>query len=61
MILGVILIGSGLLIAVYPPLLSFIVASILIFSGIFFVYLGRRYRKVSRRFEDPFMDFFFRF
>ena len=59
MVLGIILIFSGILIAVYPPLLSLIVASILVFAGIFFIYLGYYYKKVSRTFDDPFMNFFF--
>ncbi|UCC95832.1 MAG: hypothetical protein JSW40_03560, partial [Candidatus Omnitrophota bacterium] len=60
MILGIILICAGILIALYPPLLSLIVALTFIFAGIFFIYLGYYYKKVSRRFHDPFIDFFFR-
>jgi len=60
MLLGIILILSGILIAVYPQILSLITASILVFAGIFFVYLGYYYKKVSRTFNDPFMNFFFR-
>jgi len=60
MVLGIILIISGLLIAIYPQLLSFIVAFILIFSGLIFVYLGYYYRKASRTFDDPLINFFFR-
>ncbi len=60
MVLGIILIVSGILIAVYPPLLSLIVASILMFAGVFFIYLGYYYKKASRTFDDPFMNFFFR-
>ncbi|UCG34946.1 MAG: hypothetical protein JSW17_05515 [Candidatus Omnitrophota bacterium] len=60
MLLGIILIGAGILIAIYPPLLSLIVALVLIFTGIAFVYLGYYYRKASKKFENPFIDFFFR-
>ena len=60
MVLGIILILSGILIAVYPPLLSLIVASILVFAGIFFIYLGYYYKRISRTFDDPFINFFFR-
>jgi len=60
MVLGIILIIAGILIAVYPPLLALIVASILVFAGIFFIYLGYYYKKISRTFDDPFMNFFFR-
>jgi len=60
MLLGIILIGAGILIAIYPPLLSLIVALVLIFTGISFIYLGYYYRKASKKFENPFIDFFFR-
>jgi Flp pilus assembly protein TadB len=60
MVIGIMLILAGILIAVYPPLLSLIVASILILAGIFFIYLSYYYKKISRRFDDPFIDFFFR-
>jgi len=60
MILGIIFILAGISIALYPPLLSLIVAAILIFAGIFFISMGYYYKKASRRFDDPFMNFFFR-
>ena len=60
MILGIILILSGILVAVYPQILSLIIAFVLVFTGIFFVYLGYYYKKVPRTFNDPFMNFFFR-
>jgi Flp pilus assembly protein TadB len=60
MIPGIVLILAGILIAVYPPLLSLVVAFILIFTGISFMYLGYYYKKASKKFDDPFIDFFFR-
>ena len=60
MIAGIIFILAGLLIALYPPLLSLIVAFILVFAGVVFIYLSYYYRKVSRKFDSPFMNFFFR-
>ncbi|HDN86465.1 MAG: hypothetical protein DRP68_02440 [Candidatus Omnitrophota bacterium] len=60
MVLGIILILAGIVIAIYPPLLSLIVALILIFTGIIFIYLSFYYKKISKKFEDPFIDFFFR-
>lgn len=60
MILGVVFILAGIFIAVYPQLLSLIVAFILIFAGISFISMGYYYRKISRRFDDPFLNFFFR-
>ena len=58
MIAGAILILAGILIAIYPPLLALIIASIMIFAGIFFIYLSYYYRKMSRKFDDPFINFF---
>jgi Flp pilus assembly protein TadB len=58
MIFGVILIISGILIALYPPLLSLIVAALLVSAGILLVVMGYRYKRMARRFEDPFLDFF---
>ena len=60
MLLGILLISAGILIAIYPPILSLIIALVLIFSGASFVYLGYYYRKASKKFENPFIDFFFR-
>ncbi len=60
MILGIILVLAGVLIAAHPPLLSLIVAFLLIFAGIFFIYIGYSYKKAARKFNDPFVDFFFR-
>ena len=60
MIAGIILITAGILIALFPPLLSIVVACILILLGIVFLYLGYYYKRVSRKFDDPFIDFFLR-
>ncbi len=61
MLFGFFLILCGILIAIKPVLLSFIVAFILIFTGIFFVLLGYYYKRISRKFDNPFIEFFFRF
>jgi len=61
MLFGFFLILCGILIAIKPVLLSFIVAFILIFTGIFFVLLGYHYKRISRKFDNPFIEFFFRF
>jgi hypothetical protein len=37
-----------------------IVAFVMISVGISLIYLRQYYKKMSRRFEDPFIDFFFR-
>ncbi len=60
MLLGIILVFSGMLIAIYPPLLSIIVASLLIVLGVFIFYLSWRYKQATNRIEDPFVDFFMR-
>ncbi len=60
MVFGIMLIISGILIALYPPLLSLIVALILIFAGAILFSLSYRYKKTARRVDDPFVDFFMR-
>jgi hypothetical protein len=61
MLLGVIFIVAGILIAVYPQLLSLIVAGVLIFLGIIFISISHHYKKVSKHIDNPFVDFFIRF
>lgn len=51
---------SGILIALYPPLLSLIVAVLLVLSGIVLVAVSYRYKKAAKRFDNPFLDFFMR-
>ena len=60
MLLGIILIVCGILIAVYPPLLSLVVATLFISAGIITLIAGYRYKKMAKKFEDPFIDFFMR-
>lgn len=59
MITGFIFILAGIMIAIYPQLLSLIVASVLMLIGIIFIFMGYHARKISRRFGDPFVDYFF--
>ena len=61
MILGIMLILSGILIAVYPPLLSLVVAVILILIGISLISMSYHYKKISKRIDNPFFNFFMRF
>ena len=61
MVLGVIFIMSGILIAVYPPLLSLVVAAVLILIGISLISISRYYKRTSRHIDNPFVDFFMRF
>lgn len=61
MLIGMLFILAGVLIALYPPLLSIIVASLLILLGITLVSFSIRFKKMSKRWDNPFMDFFVRF
>ena len=61
MLVGVLFLVAGILIAVYPPLLSLIVAGVMIFIGISLVSISYYYKKLSKRFENPYVDFFVRF
>lgn len=61
MILGIILILAGILIAIYPPLLSLIAAALLIFLGIFLIISAYRLKKLKRNVPNHFFDFFIRY
>ena len=61
MLLGIISIVAGILIAVYPQLLSLIVAGVLIFIGIILISIRQHYKKISKHIDNPFVDFFIRF
>ena len=61
MVVGIILIVAGIMIALYPPLLSIIVASLLIFIGVTLTVISYRFKKMHKHFQDPFADFFIRF
>ena len=57
---GIILIIAGVLIALYPPLLSIIVAILLIFLGGIVVAIAYHNRKLQRHFDNPVVELFFR-
>lgn len=61
MLAGIILVVAGLLIAIYPPLLSLIVACLLILIGAFVMLSAYYHRKMAKRSENPVIDFVFRF
>jgi Flp pilus assembly protein TadB len=61
MLLGIALLVAGVLIAIYPPLLSLVVAVILIFAGISLILISYHYKKMPKHIDNPFVDFFFRF
>jgi uncharacterized membrane protein HdeD (DUF308 family) len=60
MIAGIILILAGILLVVYPPLLSIIVATFLILSGVMVISIARYNRRLQRHFDNPTIDIFFR-
>jgi len=60
-ILGFLFILAGILIVMYPPLLSLIVAVFLFSIGLSFISMHFYYRKASRDFNNPFFNFFIRF
>ena len=61
MITGIVLITMGILLIIYPQLLAFVVASLLIFTGILVISVARYNRQFERSFENPTVDFFFRY
>lgn len=61
MLAGIILIIAGILLVVYPPLLSIIVAAFLIFAGAMAISVARYNRKNQRHFDNPTVEFFFRY
>ena len=61
MITGIVLITMGILLFIYPQLLAFVVASLLIFTGILVISVARYNRQFERSFENPTVDFFFRY
>jgi uncharacterized membrane protein HdeD (DUF308 family) len=61
MLVGIIFIIAGILLVVYPPLLSIVVAAFLIFAGVMAISIARYNRKYQRHFENPTVEFFFRY
>jgi UPF0716 family protein affecting phage T7 exclusion len=61
MIAGIVLILAGVLLIIYPPLLSIIVAAFLIFAGIMVLSVVHYNRKHQRHYENPTVELFFRY
>ena len=61
MIAGIVLILAGVLLIVYPPLLSIIVAAVLIFTRITVLSIANYNRKHQRHYENPTIELFFRY
>jgi hypothetical protein len=60
MLAGIVLMISGLLIAMYPPLLSLIVAFLFISSGFLTLLIAYQGRKYPQEFRSPILRLFFR-
>ena len=56
---AIILILAGLLIALYPPLLSLIVASLLILVGVLVLVVAIQNRRLARSYRNPIVRVFF--
>jgi cytochrome c biogenesis protein CcdA len=57
---GIVFIIAGVLLVLYPPLLSIIVATLLIFTGVVIIAIVRSERKLQRQHSNPTVEFFFR-
>ena len=58
---GIVLIVAGILIALYPPLLSIIVATLLILAGVAVLSIAHYNKKLQKHYDNPAVDLFFRF
>ena len=61
MILGLLFILTGILIAIYPELLSIIVAAFLIFIGVSILSMHFYFKRFSNDSTNPFTRFIIRF
>ena len=61
MLAGALLVIAGLLIAIHPPLLAWIVAGLLIAIGVLVIAGSWYNRRLSPRYENPLIEIFFRF
>lgn len=58
---GIVMIVAGILIALYPPLLSIIVATLLILAGIGIISIAHYNKKLRKHHDNPAVELFFRF
>ena len=61
MIAGIVLIVAAVLLIVYPPLLSLVVAMFLMLAGITLVSIASQERKLKRQYRNPVIEFFIRY
>ena len=58
---GLLMIFAGVLLVIYPPLLSLIVAVFLILLGVAVVSIAWQERKLQRHYRNPVVEFFLRY
>ena len=61
MLAGIVLIVAGLLIAVFPPLLAWVVAAVLIAVGVLVLTSAHYHRKQARHAGNPVIELIFRY
>jgi len=61
MLAGIVLILAGVLIAVYPPFLAWVVAAILIAMGALVLSSAYYHRKNARHADNPVVEMIFRY
>ncbi|MBN2120016.1 MAG: DUF3096 domain-containing protein [Candidatus Omnitrophica bacterium] len=61
MVTGIVFIIAGILIAIFPELLSLIVSVFLVTLGVGIVLTSYHHKRLSQHFDNPFADFIFRF
>lgn len=61
MLAGIVLILAGLLIALYPPLLAWVVAAFLIAAGALVVSSAYYHRKYAYHADNPVVELIFRY
>ncbi len=61
MVAGIVLIVAGILMVIYPPLLSIIIATVMILAGVMAISIARFNRQHQRHFDNPTVEFFFRY
>ena len=61
MIAGIVLMIAGILLVIYPPLLSLIVAVFLILAGVTVLSIAYQERKLKRHYRNPVIEFFIRY
>ena len=61
MLAGIILVIAGILIAIYPPLLAWVVAIVLVAIGLLVLATAHYHRKQARQADNPVVEFIFRY